>query len=245
MTLETTLDGILDRRVMLEQPKSGYRIAVDTVLLAAAVPAVAGDHILDLGCGVGGAAMALACRVAGTTGVGIDIQGALVMLFGHNIARNPCAVGWTAQRGDVTALPQDLHGVFDHVIANPPYHDQTRHDVSANAIKQTANNLPDAALGLWIDATAQALKPDGTLTLIHRADYQDLILGHLRGAFGAAEILPICPKPGAEPKRIIIRARRGAECSIRMGASFILHKPHGGYTDAAEAVLRERQALFI
>ncbi len=36
--METTFDGLLNKRIWLEQPAEGFRIAVDTVLLAAAVP---------------------------------------------------------------------------------------------------------------------------------------------------------------------------------------------------------------
>ena len=35
----TTLDGLLDGRVRLSQPTDGYRVAMDAVMLAAAVPA--------------------------------------------------------------------------------------------------------------------------------------------------------------------------------------------------------------
>ena len=37
----TTLDGLLDGRVRFSQPTDGYRVAMDAVMLAAAVPAIA------------------------------------------------------------------------------------------------------------------------------------------------------------------------------------------------------------
>src|SRR3546814_8190614 len=47
-----TEDAFLGGRVKLRQPEVGYRAAIDPVLLAAAVPAVAGERVADLGCGV-------------------------------------------------------------------------------------------------------------------------------------------------------------------------------------------------
>ena len=44
-----TDDRLLDGRLQLYQPSDGYRIAIDPVLLAAAVPVRAGDHVFDLG----------------------------------------------------------------------------------------------------------------------------------------------------------------------------------------------------
>ena len=102
--MNTTLDGLLDRRVTLEQPAEGYRVAVDTVLLAAAVPIETGQKALDLGCGVGGAMLCLACRVPGITITGIEIQDELTQLCRANIARNTFATGLDVVQGDVARL---------------------------------------------------------------------------------------------------------------------------------------------
>ncbi|SVE43912.1 uncharacterized protein METZ01_LOCUS496766, partial [marine metagenome] len=48
-----TEDKLLGGRVRFRQPASGYRVAIDPVLLASAVPAVSGSRVLDLGTGVG------------------------------------------------------------------------------------------------------------------------------------------------------------------------------------------------
>ncbi|MGB9154127.1 MAG: methyltransferase [Alphaproteobacteria bacterium] len=243
--IPTTLDGILNHRVTLEQPASGYRIAVDTILLAAAVPALAGDRILDMGCGVGGAMLSLACRVAGVIGLGLEIQSDLAALCRRNIERNIFASGLDVRHSDVTQLPPDLHGLFDHALINPPYHEEATHDVSRDAIKRTANTEKTGDLGLWINSAAFALKPSGTLTMIHRADRQEEILTHLQPAFGAITLLPLLPKKGEDPKRLILRARKDALYSVTQSHPLTLHKAEGGYTDSAEAALRHAQALVF
>jgi tRNA1Val (adenine37-N6)-methyltransferase len=48
-TIETTFDAFLGGRITLEQPTKGYRAGVDPVLLAASVPARAGQSVLELG----------------------------------------------------------------------------------------------------------------------------------------------------------------------------------------------------
>ena len=50
---DLTDDKFLMGRLRLLQPARGYRAATDPVLLAAACPAVAGESVLDLGCGLG------------------------------------------------------------------------------------------------------------------------------------------------------------------------------------------------
>ena len=48
-----TEDAFLGGRLRLLQPAQGYRAGVDPVLLAASVPAMLGQRVLELGCGVG------------------------------------------------------------------------------------------------------------------------------------------------------------------------------------------------
>jgi len=241
----TTLDGLLNKRVALEQPSSGYRVAVDTVLLASAVPALPGDKILDLGCGVGGAMLALTCRVPDLTGVGVDIQAELVVLCRRNIGRNSFAAGLDVRFEDATQLPDDLQNAFDHVLMNPPYHQDDRHDVSEDEMKRGANSEKTGELPLWIASAALALRPSGTLTLIHRADRTEEILSLLTPAFGDIWVLPVVPREGNDPKRVIIRARLDAVYAVRKGRSFVLHKESGAYSEEAEQVLRHCQALVF
>ena len=78
--LPFTEDALLGGRVILRQPAEGYRVAIDPVLLAAAVPAAAGDTVLDVGSGVGAAALCLAARAPDCRVYGVEIQRDLVRL---------------------------------------------------------------------------------------------------------------------------------------------------------------------
>ena len=60
-----TEDRLLGGRVKIRQPKQGFRVSIDTVLLSAAVPCGDGDRVLEPGAGVGGAALTLVARVPG------------------------------------------------------------------------------------------------------------------------------------------------------------------------------------
>ena len=58
------MDSLLGGQVALWQPADGYRVAIDTVLLAAAVRVGPGARVLELGSGVGAASLCVANRVA-------------------------------------------------------------------------------------------------------------------------------------------------------------------------------------
>ncbi|MER2520416.1 MAG: methyltransferase [Bdellovibrionales bacterium] len=102
--METTCDGILGHRIQLEQPRKGFRVAVDTVFLAAAVQIEPGQTALDAGCGVGGAMLCLAARVPGIKIMGIEIQPELVELCRHNIERNGMQDRAQVVEGDINHM---------------------------------------------------------------------------------------------------------------------------------------------
>ena len=66
----------------------GFIAATDAVLLAAACPAVAGQSVLDLGCGAGAAALCLAARVPEVQLSGLELQPAYAALARRNAAEN-------------------------------------------------------------------------------------------------------------------------------------------------------------
>src|SRR5262249_84493 len=71
---ELTDDGVLGGRLRLVQTRAGHRVGHDAILLAAATPARSGDRIVDLGAGVGAAALAVAMRVNEVIGTLVEID---------------------------------------------------------------------------------------------------------------------------------------------------------------------------
>ena len=87
-------------------------------------------------------------------------------------------------------------------------------------------------------ATAAA-EPAGTLIVIHRSDRLDELIGHL-GGLGWGDITVKRLPPAA---RILVRARRADQPRQRDATPLTLHRPGGGYTDEAEAILRHAAPL--
>lgn len=240
-------DAFLGGKVMLRQPKKGYRAGVDPVLLAAAVPARPGQSVLELGCGAGQAFLCLAARVAGLQCTGVELQGAYAELARRNAAENHAAA--TVVEADLSDLPADLRQrQFDHVIANPPYYRAGAHVQAQDTGRRTALG-EETPLDAWIAAAAKRLKPKGHMTMIQRADRLPDMLAACAGRLGSPELLPLAPRTGRAAELVILRARKDGRAPFRLHAPLILHaaerhlKDGDDYREEIAAVLKEGAAL--
>jgi tRNA1(Val) A37 N6-methylase TrmN6 len=239
--METALteDALLGGRVRLLQPRRGYRVAVDAVLLAAAIDPMPGDRVLDLGAGVGAVGLCLARRKPDCTVLGIELQPAFAQLAERNALLNGLGDRVRVAVHDIAQpLPADLP-LYDQVCTNPPYLPARSADPPPDPGKALAMVESSASLARWLEVATGTLKSAGTLTLIHREDRLQEILSELVGLdFGTLAVKRLPPA-----NRVLVRARRGDRRTIVDTPPLELHKPGGGYTEAAEAILRHGAPL--
>jgi tRNA1(Val) A37 N6-methylase TrmN6 len=243
----TTEDGLLGGSVRLIQQAGGYRVAIDPVLLAAAVPAAAGDHVLDAGAGVAAAALCLAARVPGVRVSGLESQRALVRLANDNADLNGMKDRVAIMEGDLLRPPPRLApGSFDHVMANPPYLEPARASISPDPGKAAANVEGAADLGAWVAFCLTMVRDKGSVTVIHRADRLDTLLTAFHRKAGEIVVYPLWPVADGRPApRVIARARKGVASPTRLAAGLVLHRADGTYTPEAEAILRHGASLDL
>ncbi len=235
-----TEGSLLGGAIRYSQPESGYRTGIEPVFLAAAVPARAGERVLEPGTGAAAGLLCLAHRVPGVTGVGIEIEPAMARIAGANLAANG-ERDLAILAGDICALPVAA-GVFDHAMANPPWHEAAG-SPPPDALKRRAKLAPVGLPARWVAAMAQAIRSRGTLTLILPPRLVPECLAAFESAgCGSALLLPLWPKPGREPRIVLLQAVKGGRAAFRLLPGLILHEG-AGYTEAAEAVLRRGVAL--
>ena len=242
-----TEDALLGGRLTLRQPAAGYRVGIDPVALAAAVPAGEGDRGFDIGSGVGAAALCLAARVPECRVYGVEIQRDLVRLAAENIALNGFEGRVDVMVGDLTRPPPRLAaGSFHHVMSNPPYRAAGDGHPPADAGKAISTIEAAGGLAEWVDFCVRMVRHKGSVTFIHRADRLDELLACLRDKTGGLVVYPLWPTADRDrpAKRVIVQAVKGGAGPLKLLPGMILHDGDG-YTQAAEAVLRHGAGLAL
>lgn len=240
--MDTTEDALLGGRVVFHQPAHGYRAAIDPVLLAAAVPARAGQTVVDLGAGAGAATLCLASRVAEVAVIGVERNPDLAALLTRNADENRLSGRIEVRCADIAAFPAPPGGA-DHVMANPPYRAAgtgTRH---AQAWHNAANVEDGLGLAEWVRLAADCVRRKGSLVFIQHVDRLADLVAALQPCAGEISVLPLWPRAGVPARRVLVRARRGLRGGSTLLPGLVLHQADGQYTDAAQAILRDAAAL--
>lgn len=241
---DITEDALLGGRVRIRQPKRGYRVNVDTLLLAATFPPArlgAGMRVAELCCGVGAALLAVAAQRNcdhDIEFIGIEREPAYAALARENVSLN--GLGDRVKIVEADALdPAAEFGMFDIVFFNPPYDANGEGRPPSEA--RRAAYIADRPIDDWIKVWSNRMRGNAQLTLIHRAHKLGEILSALEGRLGGVEVLPIRPYANAVASRIIVRAWKGSRAPLKLFAGLDLHPSDDAkekYTPEAEAILR-------
>jgi tRNA1(Val) A37 N6-methylase TrmN6 len=237
-------NGLLNGRVRLRQPARGYRAGMDAALLAAAVPALPGQTVIEAGCGAGAVLMQIAARRPGAILTGIERDPAMAALAMENAALNGMEATATIRQGDVAAGFRALgRAPADWAVSNPPFFDDAKALRAPSEGKRGAW-MADDGLRAWTGFLLKAVREGGRIVVIHRTDrLADLLalLGDKAGSFAVRPVHPFADEPA---KRVLVHAVKTGRAPLRLLPPLVLHDREGGKHSAqAEAILRGEAAL--
>jgi tRNA1Val (adenine37-N6)-methyltransferase len=237
-----TQGHLLGGRVSYSQPAIGFRSGIEPVLLAASIPARPGDHVLEAGTGAGAALLCLVVRVPGVLGVGVERDAALASLADTNL-RNNVATGIqiVADCIETVTLPH----LFDHAMANPPYHPQGG-TASPLAQRETAKRGSHDLMAAWIESLSRCLRHRGSLTLIVPAGMVPACLAAMNDCRCPCTVLfPLWPKAGRKAKLVLLRGVKNARTPFSLMSGLVLHQSDGAFTASAQSILSDGNVLSL
>jgi tRNA1(Val) A37 N6-methylase TrmN6 len=240
-----TDDAFLGGRLQILQPETGFRAGLDSVLLAAAIPARDGETVFEAGTGPGVAALCFAARCPQVRIEGLEVQPELADLARRNARRNGMGGRVQIETGSITGpCPPEAAGRFDNAMANPPFFDPAAATSPPDSAKARAHMAGRDDLASWVRGLLARLRHKGRLTLIYPAAGLGDVLAALEGRAGDVTVFPLWPGGGKPAKRVIISARKGSGAPLRLLPGITLHAG-AGFTPEAQTILRDGAALSL
>jgi len=243
-----TLDEISGLGLVLRQKRTGHRVGLDAVLLAAAASAGPPPRrIVDVGAGVGAVGLALARRFAAAEIDLVEIDAETAALARDNAERNGARARVVI--ADVTQAAERraaglVDGAADLVVTNPPFLAVASARVSPDPARARAHALAgEDGLALWLRASLALLAPGGRFAMIHRADALPAIFAALERRLGDVAARPIYPRAGEDAIRVLVTGVKGSRAPLRLAPGLVLHEADGSATAAAQEVHEGRGLL--
>ncbi len=229
--MEITEDSILNGAIRLCQPKCGYRVAIDPIILASLVEIRKNQTILDVGCGVGTISLILKHFDKSQLITSIDIDSIMTDLCRKNSGINDLPLNIINHEIDSDILKGES---FDCVVTNPPFYNP---DSFRNSEKKFTANFETIDIKSWISFCMKRLKNRGNFYIIHIPEKLGAILEALGNLVGKIEIIPIYSHPNQLAKRIIIRCRKGSREPLKISSGIVSHQENNEYTDFLKSIL--------
>ncbi len=250
---DVTDDAFLGGALNILQPRAGYRAGLDAVMLAASVGAgaVSPLQVLDLGAGVGTAGLCVARRIADARVVLLERERQLAGLAAENAQRNGLAARVRVANTIIPCSPAELRACdldeegFDHVIANPPYHDRGSGTLASHGLKAGAHAMDEGDLEVWVRFMARMSAPGGAATIIHKSDALLRVLAAMAPRFGALKVLLLYPRASEVAHRVLVQGTKGSRGPMQILPGFVLHGEGNAFTPDAQAILRNGAALSM
>lgn len=185
---EVTIDSIWSADIRIEQPKRGYRFAVDAVLLAHFLRSDAETESLEIGTGCGVISILFSRLQPYRHLTAVEIQPELAALAARNFAANemgakesrpvprPAVLGRADRASSDTTIVLELDArelslrfppaSFDLIFSNPPYRKVGAGKLNPNSQKAIARHELKLTLEELFVCADQLLKPAGRLSVI-------------------------------------------------------------------------------
>jgi tRNA1(Val) A37 N6-methylase TrmN6 len=241
---ETTEDTVYQGRVRLVQPARGFRTGFDSLLLAAALPALAKGEALELGCGCGGALLPAAFRLPGVSFTGLELAENVAQMARTGAQLNGFGARVTIENTEASEWVKPHENRFDLVFANPPYFEPGK--ISDPGEGKASAYIETLSLEGWIKAMLHAAKPRAPVVLVHRAAELARLLAQLDRQAGEITVLPVASRAGEPARRVLVRARKGLRRGpLTLLPPLITHTEDGSArTPAAQAIIEGQPLVW-
>ena len=233
-----TRDTLFDGRLIIHQPKTGYRFSRDAVLLARLTTARSGDRIVDLGAGCGVVALIMAYRGRGQRWWAVEIQEELRRLAEKNVRINGLSERIQVIGADLRRICDVLpREAFDLVVSNPPY----RRIASGRLCKDRQRAIARHELAATVKDVFRVgndlLRAKGRLALVYPAvRLQHLMVAAKHYDFSAKRLTLVYSRPAERACLVHLECIKGGGEELHVEPSLVMYEADGSWSEAMRRI---------
>jgi tRNA1(Val) A37 N6-methylase TrmN6 len=236
-----TEDALFGGRLLLHQPRRGYRFSADAPLLvwfACARPGRRSLCAADLGAGCGVVGLGLLAAERAERVVAVEAQERLFDLCLANAALNGLGARMEAVRGDLCGHPALAGRRFDLIATNPPFWRADEGHAPEDGERRAACHEVLVDLDGWVAATSRLLEPRrGRLCAVYPARRAaDLLASLVRHGLGPTALLAVHARPDEDAELVLVEARHGTRRPVALLPPLSLRDRDNAETEAARTI---------
>jgi tRNA1Val (adenine37-N6)-methyltransferase len=230
---DLTSDTFMNGRILITQPRRGYRFSIDAIILAFAISPKVGDIVIDIGTGCGIMPIILAFRYPEIRIFGIEVQKELAELAIMNIAANRMQGQIGIFHDDVRGFKTEKIGAsVDWIISNPPYRRENSGRMNPDEQRALARHEINLNLSQLMQSVSRLLRTGGRFTAIYTAERTaDLVFEMRAAGIEPKQMQSIHSKSQECAKLVLMQGIKGANCGMTIDRPLIIYRPDGYYTD--------------
>jgi tRNA1(Val) A37 N6-methylase TrmN6 len=240
LSVPTSIDAIFDGRIIVEQPRDGYRFTIDSLALAARVARHRATHVLDVGAGVGVISLATAALEPAAAHIdAVEVDPTAARLLARNIDRNGLSGRIAAIHADVRgwAANASAHRRYGVIAVNPPYFSPARSRAAVDPGRAAARHELHGGIEEIVASTSTLLDRRGAFEVVYPArGLARLLAAFERVGLRRVSLRPVHAVVGRDAYVVLATARPGRESIVVLEPGLVLSDELRAPTDEARAL---------
>lgn len=212
---DETLEELNAVSKKIVQKKSGFRFAVDAVLIAHFINIDKKSRVLDIGTGTGIIPLLISDNENIDLISAIEIQDDVADMARRSVFLNGLDDRIEVINEDVRYFKRG--NFYDFVVTNPPYMKLEGGRINTDPMKAVSRHEIKLTLEELIESSKRLLKPGGSFNIIYRTN-RFLELVHLLETFkfGVKRVRFVHSKPGVKSELVMLEAMKGKKLDLEV-----------------------------
>lgn len=227
---DESVDDLILSGLKIIQKKTGFRFAIDAVLLAHFASLKRDDKVIDLGTGTGIIPLLLSTRYKDLDITAIDIQREVIEMASRSIELNNLD-NIKVISGDFRELDSSYNNKFSLVISNPPYLPLEQGKISPKENIALSRHELKCNLEQLVSTAKRLLKNGGRFSLVHRSERLAELITELRDKnIEPKRMRLVYPQLDKPSNLVLLEGIKGAKPGVKVEEPLAVYDSQGNYT---------------